>query len=239
MSCDIFIRSYWKDLNWLQACLASIEKYCRGFRRVVVTLPRSSEAWLRRTSLQQKATIEFCCDYCDDYLGQQVTKLLADTFTDADFICHVDSDCIFHRETTPHDLIVDGKPLVLKHPYELLSPYLPWKKTVEKFLGWSPTHDFMRHPPFVFPRWLYPEVREHSLAAHNLEIEQYITAQPPRGFSEFNVLGALAWQRHPERFIWIDTSIESPREPLCRWYWSWGGMDAVIKAEIAEILNGP
>jgi hypothetical protein len=239
MSCDIFIRSYWKDLEWLQVCLASIEKYCRGFRSVIVVLPHSSEPWLPRFPLHGDVEIKFCRDYGDDYLGQQVTKLLADTFSDADYLCHVDADCIFYRQTSPEDFIIDGKPLVLKRPCELLSPYRPWRKPVEKFLGWSLLDDFMQHPPFVFPRWLYQQVREHSVSAHNVGIEEYVTAQPPRGFSEFNVLGALAWQRYNDRFVWLDTSLRSPGEPHCRWYWSWGGMDGAIKSEISEILNGP
>ena len=80
--CDLFIRSYWKDLEWLAFCLASIGKYCRGFRSVIVVLPQSSEPWLRRTGLLDGAgpsdtQIAFCRNYPDDYLGQQATKLLA------------------------------------------------------------------------------------------------------------------------------------------------------------------
>jgi len=237
MRCDIFIRSYWKDLEWLQFCLASIEKYCSGFGSVIVVLPKSSQAWLRRFPLPGKVRIQFCRDYKDDYLGQQVTKLLADEFTDADYICHVDADCIFHRQTSPADFIRDGKPLIIKRPCELLSPYRPWQKTVEKFLGWSVFDDFMQQPPFVFPRWLYPQVREHSVTTHGVDLEAYVTAQPPRGFSEFNVLGAIAWKKYSESFVWVDASAESSGELHCCWYWSWGGLDGVIKAEIAEILN--
>src|ERR1700694_677382 len=97
VSCALFIRAYWKDLDWLELCLASRTRYCSGFHDVVVTIPRGSEPWLRRACLPRVARIEFCRDYRDDYLGQQSTKLHADTFTDADFICHVDADCIFVR----------------------------------------------------------------------------------------------------------------------------------------------
>src|SRR5947209_4154135 len=109
-TCDLFIRSYWKDLEWLRFCLASIQRYCHGFRSVIVVVPRSTAPWLRRVSLPPHVRVEFCRDYPDDYLGQQVTKLLADNFSDADYICHVDSDCVFFRPTSPEDLIVDGKP---------------------------------------------------------------------------------------------------------------------------------
>jgi len=237
MTADIFIRSYWKDLEWLQACVASIQKYCEGFRDVVVTLPHSSQAWLRRSPLPAGIRVEFCDDYRDDYLGQQVTKLQADTFTDADYICHVDADCIFYRRTTPQDFILDGRPRILKQRRDLIPQEWPWRKPVEKFLGFQLLYDFMRQPPFVFPRWLYPEVREHCLSLHKLELAAYVVSQPARGFSEFNVLGALAWQRHHQSFVWIDAAGQPTVEPHCRWYWSWGGMDASIKAEIANILD--
>jgi hypothetical protein len=239
LNCDIFIRSYWKDLEWLQLCLASVEKYCRGFRSVVVVLPRSSGAWLRRCTLAPTPRVEFCRDYRDDYLGQQVTKLLADTFTDADYICHVDSDCIFSRPTTPRDFISDDKPRILTRPCALIEGHRPWQAPTERFLGWSVADDFMQHPPFVYPRWLYPQLREHALTTHGVGIEKYVTAQPPRGFSEFNVLGGFAQRRHRERFVWVDTSVRPPGPTHCRWYWSWGGLDGTTRREIAGILDAP
>ena len=236
MVCDILIRSYWKDFEWLEFCLASIEKHCRGFRAVIVVVPHSSEPWLRQYTLPGFARITFCPDYADDYLGQQATKLLADTFTDAEYICHVDSDCVFFRPTSPTDLITDGKPHIVKCPHELLSRRRPWRQPTEKFLGWEVTDDFMQQPPFVYPRWLYPEVRQHSKSKHGIDLEEYVTSQMPRGFSEFNVLGALAWQHYCDRFIWIDNSV-SPCETHCRWYWSWGGINDVTRAEIRQNLG--
>lgn len=178
-----------------------------------------------------------CRDYSDDYLGQQVTKLFADTYSNADYIAHIDSDCVFCRPTTPQDLIPEGKPVVLMHPLALLDPHLPWQKPTEKFLSMRVCDDFMRHPPFTFPRWLYKKVREHAQAIHGIDIETYITMQPPRGFSEFNVLAAFAWHRCHGDFVWVDTSKSIAGEPHCRWYWSWGGMDAAIRREIRAIVG--
>lgn len=203
---------------------------------MIVVFPRSSEPWVRRITLPSNVRIAFCRDYPDDYLGQQVTKLLADTFSGADYICHVDSDCVFCRATSPEHLIVAGRPRVLKRPCELLGRHYPWRKATERFLGWSITSDFMQHPPFVFPRWIYPELRTHALDVHGIDIEGYVTAQPAREFSEYNALGAFAWARHTESFEWVDTSKASPGEPHCRWYWSWGGLDDAIRAEIRGML---
>jgi hypothetical protein len=237
-TCDLFIRSYWKDLEWLRYCLASINRYCHGFSSVIVVVPRSTAPWLRREPLPAQVRLEFCRDYEVDYLGQQVTKLLADTISDADYICHVDSDCVFFRPTAPEDLIVDGKPRVLMRSYELLGRYYPWQDPTEQFLGCRVLDDFMRQPPFTFPRWLYAELRRHVQATHGTDIERYITGRPPRGFSEFNALGAFAWQHYHEDFVWVDTAVASPVAPHCRWYWSWGGIDPATRREIQDILHG-
>ncbi len=237
MSCDLFIRSYWKDFEWLEFSLASIVKYCHSFRSVIVVVPQSSQSWVKRCQVPEGVQIKLCRDYKDDYLGQQATKLLADTFTSADYICHIDSDCIFFRSICPHDLIIDGKPVVRTLPCELLGRHRPWQQPTEKFLGCPVTKDFMQQPPFTFPRWLYPLLRDHAIATHRVDIETYITAQPPRAFSEYNALSAFAWQRYRDHFIWIDTNESPLGEPQCLWYWSWGGISPAIRSEIISILD--
>lgn len=237
VSCALFIRSYRKDLDWLALCLASVARYCRGFQDVVVVVPRKSEPWLRRAALPRVGRIELCRDYTDDYLGQQATKLNADTFTDADFVCHVDSDCIFARPASPDDFIVGDRPRVLMRAIERLGRERPWHGPTERFLGWPVGFDFMHHPPFTFPRWLYAQVREHAVLEHGVDLDTYLAAQPPRGFSEFNVLGAFAWKRYADRFIWTESSGDRPPDSPCRWYWSWGGLDATTRLEIEGILG--
>jgi hypothetical protein len=238
LRCDIFIRSYYKDLDWLAYCLASINRYCAGFHSVVVVVPRSSWSRARKLgSTAGNARFEVCSDYRDDYLGQQATKLYADLFTDADLICHVDSDCIFARPVRPSDLMRGDKIRMLVRPIASLGRHRPWLQPTEEFLGRNVAYDFMQHPPFTFPRQLYAEVRDYALQIHGVDLEGYITTRPPRGFSEFNVLGAYAHERHRERFYWINLSTEDPGEHMCRWYWSWGGLTSEIRQEIEALLS--
>jgi hypothetical protein len=238
LTCDLFIRSYWKDLGWLRYCLESIAANCNGFRDVIVVAPQSSRERMQRADLWRGARFLWGRDYADDYLGQQATKLLADLHTDADLICHVDSDCVFNVRTTPEDLMREGQPCIVRRSIEVLGGRSPWRAPTEKFLGWPVTHDYMHHPPFLYPRWLYANVRAHATVIHGVDIETYLAAQPRRGFSEFNVLGALAWALHRDEFVWIDADA-SPPAPRCRWYWSWGGLDAAIRREIERILPPP
>ena len=236
MNCDILIRSYYKDFRWLRYCLRSIDKYCSGFRYVVVVVPESSIErlfWMGLTS----SMIFRCRDYQDDYLGQQVTKLMADTFTDADFICHVDSDCIFHRPITPRDLFSNGRLEMAMTPYRKLSRHVPWQNITQRLFRRNIAYEFMRRQPQAFPRWLYRELRDHVQTIHGSDIESYVTAQPPRGFSEYNALGAFAYYFHRTEFTWFDTSKRKPKEELCKWYWSWGGISPKIQREIGIILD--
>jgi len=235
--CDIMVRSYYKDFDWLAYCLASIAKYCVGFRNVILIVPESSRSRLARIRLPAlNLRVQTCRNYPDDYLGQQVTKLHADTFTDADYICHVDSDCIFSRFTSPEVLLEDGKVLVVMRPYALISCHTPWRLPTENFLGWKVRYDFMQRQPLTFPRWLYGRLREHCLARHRVDLKRYVIKQPARSFSEYNTLGAYAYELHRDGFTWIDSSRRDPGEPFCRWYWSWGGIKPWVRDQIEELL---
>lgn len=201
-------------------------------------MPRSSWSRLRRSGLLARdARFEACADAHDDYLGQQVTKLTADELTGAEFICHVDSDVVFSRRTTADGVTGRGRPRVLHTPHsELPGRERPWKRPTEAFLGWPVEHDFMRHPPFTYPRWLHQELRAHCERVHGVPIERYVLSRPPRGFSEFNALGAYAHRRHREAFDWVRCGPGPPPDARCEWYWSWGGLSPAIEREIASLL---
>jgi hypothetical protein len=237
-SCDILIRSYYRDLGWLSYCLASIKRWCRGFGRVVVVVPESSLAKLRHLGLADEHTV-VCADYRDDYLGQQVTKLTADQFSEAELICHVDSDCVFQRLTTPSDLLRHGRPIHLVESYARLSRHVPWQPITERFLARPVEVEFMRRPPYTYPRWIYSELRRFCWSVHGVTLDEYVLSQPPRGFSEFNALGGYAWHHHRDAFDWVDLGQQPGPDPPCRVFWSRAGLDAVTRAEIAGLLVPP
>jgi hypothetical protein len=238
MRVSILVRSYWKDLEWLQFCLRGIERYCRGFAEVVVAMPESSRPWMVRYKFSPVARFVFGPNYADDYLGQQVTKLHADVILDADWIVHVDADCIFRRVTRPEDLAVDGRPRIPTRPIADLGRHYPWRRATEEFLGGSVELDFMQRPPFVYPRWLYAELRRYCLETHGVTLTHYVIARPPRGFSEFNALGAYAHRRAPEAFEFPDIDDARLPPPVCDWHWSWGGIDHSVRQRIEATLAG-
>jgi hypothetical protein len=236
-SCDIFIRSYYKDFPWLVYCLRSIKRYCKGFRRVILVVPESSVERLGRFELPYDE-LHVCPTYRDDYLGQQVTKLTADLYTDADHICHVDSDCIFRCAVTPEDLLEGDRLRTFMISYDRLPRSVPWRQVTQAFLDRDVEFEFMQRQPQAFPRWVYPALRAHAEARHGSTIEEYVLSRPHRGFSEFNALGAFAYYEHRKRFAWVDLTNGSAAEPLCKAYWSWGGLGPPIVHDIHETIWG-
>jgi hypothetical protein len=235
MNCAIVIRSYFRDFRWLRHCLRGICRFAHGFGAVIVIMPQSSLERLPWQTIGDEHVLA-SEEFEDDYLGQQVTKLYADQLTDADYICHLDSDCVLRRPVAPTDLLVGGKVCIPFTPYIQVPFERPWQRVTEKFLRHSVEHSFMRRLPLVYPRWLYPELRRCSARLHGQELRDYILCQPPRGFSEFNALGAFAYYHHHEAFTWQPVAPDAPNEQLCKWYWSWGGLRPEILAEIEQIL---
>ncbi|MCA8968208.1 MAG: hypothetical protein KDC95_00440 [Planctomycetes bacterium] len=247
MICDIVVRSYWRDLEWLDYCLRSIERYCHGFREILVVLPAKSMPWFERhTALQQHGRrrggtigqyrLIVGPDYPDDYLGQQVTKLYADEISDAEYLCHVDSDCIFRVPTTVEDLVPIGKPKIYTRPLDELPEPWPWFGPTCDFVGEAPTHDFMQCPPFTYPAWLYRELRAWCRATHGVELASWVLSRPSRGFSEFNALGAYAYAHHRDRFVWVRSRDIGEEERRCHWHWSWGGIDDAMRRDLERLV---
>lgn len=200
MTCDIFIRTHSGDAEYHRHCLRSIEKFCSGFRNVVVVNK----------------------DEPRGYLGQQVDKMEADLHTDADFVLITDSDTLFTTPVTPETYLRDGKSVWLHTPWtpEMLAHAgtHSWFRCMEVFFGVEPPSEFMRRQPFMVPRWLTISLREFCKARHGMSIRDFVMMG--KSFSEFNVLGFHAWLHHRDRIAWIDTSKEPLPELTVRQFWS-------------------
>lgn len=198
---DIFLRTYSKDHEYLHYALRSITKFCTGFRQVVIVS-------------KEDATPEI------GYLSQQLTKINADQFSNADYILFTDSDTLFKTPITPETFFRDGKPIWLMTPFKELEGSDCWKawfQSMADFAGVEPEFEHMRRHPFVMPRWLLSSFREWCESQHGKTIEEYVFEKGR--FSEYNALGHYAYRFHPEDFHWIDTSKEElpPETVLQLW----------------------
>ena len=211
---DIFIKTCAHDSAYHEYCLASIDKYCTGFRKTVVVEGEHPRG----------------------YLHQQVVKLHADQHTDADFILVTDSDTLFTEPVTPESFMRDGKPIWYCTPWNddmMANPGTrAWFDVMSEFFGKTPTHELMRRQPFMFPREVLSGLRELCIHRHGTTIEDYIMQR--KAFSEWNVLGFYCWLYHREKFYWMDTTIECPPAKV-RQFWSHDPLEKNID-EIRRIL---
>lgn len=242
VTCDIFIRTYEGDYTWMKYCLASIDKYCTGFRRVMVVSPSNPPPWM----ISRKGVVplewKVMPDESEDgYLAQQIAKLYADVILDyqPDYILHVDSDVIFHSPCSPGNFLSKDKVVWYYTPYSEIET--PWQPIMEKFMTFMQPNEFMRRFPIMVPRWLYPKVREFCHRIHGVIISDYIRNQPLRAFSEFNALGCFAYFYHKEMFEWVNTiapALGHMPEPIAKQFHSWGGITPEIQSEIDGYLSG-
>lgn len=240
LTCDIFIKSYPIDYPWLEYCLRSILQNTSNFDELRVVIPTGGPAHPAKPRNLRGRFLEAVEYGNNGYLSQQVFKLYADYYTQADYICYLDSDTILTKLVTPDMFFTNGKVNWLMTPHVEIDT--PWRACAEKFLKRLVEFEFMRRFPIVAPRWLLAACREFCQAMHDMPLSEYVMAQNNDApFSEFNVLGAFAYYFHREKFNWINTSTtpESEWPPLVVLQkFSHGGLSDEIRAEFETILSG-
>jgi Family of unknown function (DUF6492) len=227
----LFIRSYSKDFPWLAYCLRSIQKFATGFSEIVIVIPDtdSLDHLTVEKVFKEKETM-------DGYMMQQASKMSADTYTEADFICFVDSDCCFVEPVTPETFMTAGRVNWLYTPWSKIAEEtrVVWQEVMKRCIGEEPPAEFMRRHPQVIPRWALQEFRGFVAEKHGVSLEHYISVQPGKCYSEFNTIGFFLWLHHHEKIHWMNTEDFLPPTVLLQ-KWSWGGLTPEIRAELEAI----
>jgi hypothetical protein len=241
MKVSILIVTHGKDFPWLRWSLKSIAKFATGFHEVVVCIP-SSEDWHQvlnfATGYSGQAILRF--NHFDQWPGKgfvhHMDRIIhADQICpQADFILHMDSDCIFTEPVTPEDYFWGGKPVLIGAPYPWIvakfnNPHhLRWKEAVERALGGTSEREFMRRHPAVHYRDLYQQTRDAILKHTRQPSSDYIRASQntfPQTFAEFPTLGEVAWRDLRESYYWINQESDPwPKDKLIQ-FWSYGPMN--------------
>lgn len=233
MSCNIFIRTYEKDLGWLQYSLKSIIKYVKGYNKIVVCIPENQRHLLDDFNLENIVT---CPVYGDDYLGQQVSKLNADLYCGSEYVLFTDSDCIFTKPFNVKDLFFNGKPIIYKTRYEKVGDAICWKDVTEKAINKAVEWEYMRRQPLIYLSSTLSDLREYMELIHGRTQTNYILSKPYRQFSEFNVLGAFAEAFQKEDYHFHDTDFGID-EPYLKQFWSWSNLTNDERKEIEGYLK--
>jgi hypothetical protein len=164
----------------------------------------------------------------DDYVGQQITKLHADHFTDAEYIFHLDADVIFYRKCHVAELFSDGLPVYVFRRRSARALFDGWRQSIRKCLSIDTEIEFMVMQPVIYPRWLYEAARDECQKHLGRPLAAAVIEERPDRFSEFSVFGAYAWYHHSEAFTWVEIDEVSQANWPCRWFWGRRGITAEV-----------
>ena len=216
---DIHVVSCRKDLEWCRYAIRSIRKFASGFGGVTLVVPESDAA---RFAGMADTLVTFRQKIWRGFLHHMIMVQRADeACPHADFVAHMDSDCVFVEPVTPDDYVRRGKAVMMRERYERIraaytGPYqsgarrLQWKPITERVLGFPVEYETMVRHPSVHPRWLYAEVRTYIERAHGVPFDKYVFRSGLGHYCEFPVLGAYALRYHADQYEWIDA--RSPHE---------------------------
>jgi len=214
MTTDIFIKTCKHDRHYHKYCLESITKYCKGFRNTVVVDG----------------------EHENGYVYQQVIKLHANEYSDADYILVSDSDTLFNQDVTPQSFMKNGKPIWYMTPFEGLLEHeglRHWYDIMKNFCLTDPPYEFMRRQPFMFPRYVLEDIQSYCVKTHGRTLKEY--PFDIGSFTEWNVLGFYCWLHHRDAFEWINTE-DGIDAPLVTQFWSHEPI-ANNMAQIKQILQ--
>lgn len=239
---DIYIRTYKKDFILLKYSLISIKTYLSDYKNIIINV-RSKEANDLRLCLSDlkffnELTIIESHDYPNnlDYCGQQISKLEADMYCNADYILFVDSDCIFYDNVSVYDYFnkETGNLYLLKTPWDQIPETHTWKKCLIE-LDLLTDYELMRRLPQLYPSHVFKNIRaliENKCGKRY--IEGILSIYEKCRFSEFNVIGSYIFLNCPEvEFVEYDPN---KHQIKCKQFWSHEENSTLIK-KINNLLN--
>jgi len=243
-NCEIMIVTFRRDFPYLEWCLKSISKFARGFSKLNVLIPNCDrdEMTVLLSSVVQTHPLPFpiLISFYEDWpegkgmLMHMRQIMFADEFCkDADFIAHIDADCIFTEPVTPEDYIKDGKPILRFEPFDSITKRHGgvgrWKEATEQCLPFPIPYETMRCHPEVYHFGLYRETRELMERKTGKTVDAYLKEQRneyPQSFCEFCTLGNVAMERFRDHYVLVEQSGDTvvPTNKLGQ-FWSHGLID--------------
>ncbi|MEO8259742.1 MAG: hypothetical protein ABI868_20520 [Acidobacteriota bacterium] len=217
---DIHIVSFRNDLEWCRYAIRSVRKYATGFGGVTLVVPASDAALFAGMA---DRLVTFRQRRWRGFLHHMIMVHRADqACPDADFVVHMDSDCLFVAPVTPADYVRGGRAVMMRESFDQIrtaytgrfrsgAARFQWQEVAERVLGFAVDYETMVRHPSVHPRALYAEVRRHIERTHGMPFDDYVFSCGRRHrYTEFPVLGAYALKTQPDRYEWIDA--RSPHE---------------------------
>lgn len=219
---ELFVVTYGRDFRYLKYFLKSVEKYASGFYGMTILVPDEDFAELKRVVADYyHGKIPVRLKHCYVWAGKGMLWHEAHVCRSekwcpkADFVAHIDPDCIFTGPTTPEDYFEDGKPILPYENFDTLIMRQPgtihWKKALAKCLPFPVDNEFMRRHPEVYHIGLYEKLRQQVEEKTSMEFNNYVRScqnEYPQGFTEYPALGAVAAKYFPELYHLHDCATE-------------------------------
>lgn len=233
---DILIVSYAPDAVWLSYCLRSIRRWATGFGEVRVVYPeRDDTAMWPRVTEYGGTPVPY--DEPAGPLGHlynNLTKCKADLYCQSNHILHVDSDCIFVRETSPAEFFYNGLPILLGRAWENAADAICWREPVTRALGFTPPYETMARLPIIHNRLAYSLTRTHVAGVVGMDFDRFVLGTKntfPYGFCEFNTIGGIALSQLAQYYHFTEVP-PYPESPV-RQLWS----HQVFTSELTQWLE--
>jgi len=210
---DLFIKSYKNDFWLLQLALKSISRNVTGYNNLILLIPEKDKHDFDTRQLPERTLIFYIDDKSPGWLYQQVCKLEAYKYCNADYIMFSDSDCFFTYPINLQDFIKEDKPEILYTDWEKTGDAICWKEPTEKFMKEHVPYEMMRRNCLIYHRSTLMNISEYEP-----NIEDVVMSS--RRFSEFNVMSAFAHKYEREKYNFINTDDWKYTEPKAIQVWS-------------------
>lgn len=203
MIIDIFIRTYERDFFLLKYAIISISKFLKGYRYIhICSREKDYDSLLNLLACKELNNIKNIIthkshDFPDniDYCGQQIIKMSADYFSDAEYICFTDSDTIYYDEINLEKEFINENNTVNFYfdVWENVGNANCWQTCLSK-LNLLTKYEFMRRLPVVCPAKILKEVRNYLEKMHNKTfVEECLSMFNDCGISEFNIMSSYMY----------------------------------------------
>jgi hypothetical protein len=203
----------------------SIAKYAQDFKVVIVAdedCKRDLDGW----NLTREKVFYVKPSY-EGYLYQQEVKLRAFMYVDTEYVLFIDSDCIFTDYVNLDSFLKDGKPTLLKTPYEDIPEVMFWKTTTEDAIGFEVNFEYMRRNGLCYRT----ETIMNLWDDFSIRFLPKLKIARNRQFSEFNLIGAYIEKYEENLYNIVNTRDEIPYHPV-KQFWSYSGLN---KNDLKEI----
>lgn len=227
----LFVRSYYKDFEWLDYSVKSMRKNLTGISERILAVPQHTVVPASISSFFDH--IVYTEETHPGYIAQQLDKIRAYKYCSNDYILFSDSDCIYYKPFDVHAMLDDGRCILYKTHYEELRSHptaFNWNNVVRVAIGIQPTFEYMRCMPLLHHKDTLRVVDGHGL------FNKYI-ARKNIELSEFNIIGTIAEHILPHLYTLKDTIKGLPQYPLPKQYWSWGGITSNIREELNVFME--